>query len=98
MLLALALWNRLTLTPRMAKGADPARVRLRASIIAEVVLVVAILGVVGLWRFTPPPRAPAAGTDDFFSHLHAEKVMANVTVSPGCAGPIVVTVVLETPD
>jgi periplasmic copper chaperone A len=34
----------------------------------------------------------------FFTHIHTEKVMANVTVSPGCAGPVVITIQLETTD
>jgi hypothetical protein len=36
--------------------------------------------------------------ESFFTHLHTEKAMANVTVSPGRAGPIVITIQLETPD
>jgi copper transport protein len=38
----------------------------------------------------------AAGDDDFFTHLHTEKAMANVTVSPGRAGPVDITIQLET--
>ena len=39
-----------------------------------------------------------AATDDesFFTHLHTEKAMANVTVSPGRAGPVDITIQLET--
>lgn len=40
----------------------------------------------------------AAGDDDFFTHLHTEKAMANVTVSPGRAGPVDITIQLETMD
>jgi copper transport protein len=98
MLLAIALWNRLGLTPGVAQGAAPPRRSMQRSIVAELVLVVAILGVVGLWRFTPPPRALASGNDDFFTHLHTERAMANVTVSPGHAGPVAITIALETPD
>jgi copper(I)-binding protein len=36
--------------------------------------------------------------DDFFTHLHTEKAMANVTVSPGRSGPLAVTIQLETTD
>jgi copper transport protein len=97
MLLALALWNRLRLTPLVA-SAEQKRRWLQRSIAVELVLVVVILGVVGLWRFTPPPRALASAHDDFFTHLHSEKAMANVTISPGHAGPIAITVQLETPD
>jgi copper(I)-binding protein len=43
--------------------------------------------------------APVAEQDeDFFTHLHAERAMANVTVSPGRAGPVVITIQLETAD
>jgi copper transport protein len=96
-LLALALWNRLRLTPLVASAVQKRR-WLQRSIAVELVLVVVILGIVGLWRFTPPPRALASADDDFFTHLHTEKAMANVTISPGHAGPIAVTVQLETAD
>jgi copper transport protein len=38
----------------------------------------------------------AAGDDNFFTHLHTEKAMANVTVSPGRAGPVEIAIQLET--
>lgn len=96
-LLLLALWNRLWLTPRIGNGGCARRL-MRRSIFAELVLVVAILGVVGLWRFTPPPRALVVANDDFFTHVHAERAMADVTLSPGHAGPISITIQLRTPD
>ena len=40
----------------------------------------------------------AAGDDDFFTHLHTEKAMANVTVSPGRVGPVDIAIQLETVD
>ena len=44
--------------------------------------------------------APARRGDDesFFTHLHAEKAMANVTVSPGRAGPVEIAIQLENAD
>lgn len=41
-----------------------------------------------------------AGSDDesFFTHLHTEKAMANVTTLPGRAGPVDITIQLETAD
>ncbi|MEK9282781.1 hypothetical protein MTR72_24650 [Bradyrhizobium sp. ISRA442] len=44
--------------------------------------------------------AAAAGVDDesFFTHLHTERAMANVTVTPGRAGPVEIAVQLETVD
>ena len=37
-------------------------------------------------------------TKAFFTHLHAEKAMANVTVSPGRAGPVEIEIQLENAD
>jgi copper(I)-binding protein len=34
--------------------------------------------------------------ESFFTHIHTEKAMANVTVSPDRAGPVVITIQLET--
>jgi copper transport protein len=98
LLLAIALWNRLRLTPTFAQAVDPPRRQLRGLIAVELVLVVVILGIVGLWRFTPPPRTLTSAGDEFFTHLHTEAAMANVTVTPGHAGPVVITVQLQTPD
>jgi copper(I)-binding protein len=44
--------------------------------------------------------APVGPGDDesFFTHLHAEKAMANVTVSPGRAGPVEIAIQLENAD
>jgi copper transport protein len=56
-----------------------------------------ILAVVALWRFTPPPRA-LAERESFFTHLHTEKAMANVTIAPARVGPVDITIELETTD
>ena len=40
----------------------------------------------------------AAADDSFFTHLHTEKAMANVTVSPARAGPVEIAIQLETMD
>ena len=40
----------------------------------------------------------ASDDDSFFTHLHTEKVMANVTVSPGRSGPVDIVIQLETSD
>jgi copper transport protein len=41
--------------------------------------------------------SPAAAADDsFFTHLHTDKAMANVTVSPARKGPVEITIQLET--
>jgi copper transport protein len=98
LLLLLALWNRSVLTPGVLVGQALSQRRMRTSIAVEVVLIVAVLGVVGLWRFTPPPRLLAASVDNFFLHVHTERAMANVTISPGSAGPVEIDVQLETPS
>jgi copper transport protein len=97
-LLGIAVWNRLGLTPRIAEGLEAPRRAMQKSIVCELILVAGILGVVGLWRFTPPPRLLVATADHVFVHLHTDKAMANVTLSPGNAGPIAIDVQLETPD
>jgi hypothetical protein len=40
----------------------------------------------------------APDDDTFFTHLHTEKAMANVTVSPGRSGPVDIEIQLETVD
>ena len=38
----------------------------------------------------------AVSDDNFFTHLHTERAMANVTVSPARVGPVELTIQLET--
>jgi len=88
-LLGLAALNRLRLTPALDTPGSTGSMWLVRSIGAEVILSVAILGVVGLWRLTPPPRALAAAAEAAASasvHLHSGRTMARVTLSPGWAG------------
>ena len=40
----------------------------------------------------------AVPDDSFFTHLHTEKAMANVTVSPARVGPVELNIQLETVD
>jgi copper(I)-binding protein len=44
--------------------------------------------------------APVIATDEksFFTHLHAERAMANVTISPDRAGPVEIAIQLENAD
>jgi copper transport protein len=94
-LLALAAFNRLHLTPRVRAGNVEALRPLRASIAAEITIVVVIFGLVSLWRFTPPPRDMSAvrvlSTGIQF-HAHGTRGMANLIVSPARAGPVKVSV------
>jgi copper transport protein len=43
-------------------------------------------------------QVSAKEDDNFFTHIHTDKAMANVTVSPGRAGPVDITIQLETMD
>jgi copper transport protein len=83
-LLALAGLNRFRLTPALARDGTATR-PLGRSILLECVLALAILAVVAGWRFTPPPRtlipdAPLA------VHIHTDKAMFQVLISPGRVG------------
>jgi copper transport protein len=52
-----------------------------------------------LWLVLAVAMPVAAGEDgNFFTHLHTDKAMANVTVSPAHAGPVDITIQLETVD
>ena len=79
-LLALAAANRYVLVPRFqarrSRGAAAAR-----SIAAELASSLAILALVALWRFTPPPRALAAA-EPIEVHLHGERAMAHLSFTP----------------
>jgi copper transport protein len=90
-LLVLAALNRYVVVPRLAiAGAR----RLVTIIAAEFALAVIILGLVGLWRFTPPPVALAAAASTFI-HFHGERAIGEVTLRPerdrGAAMRIAVT-------
>jgi copper transport protein len=77
-LLALAAFNRYTLVPRLAISGPR---RLMMVIAAEFALAVLILGLVGLWRFMPPPRALAAAETTYI-HFHSDRAMAQIDLKP----------------
>lgn len=97
LLLLLAALNRYRFTDRAEHGEGTARQWLRRAIAAELLLVVLIVGVSGLWRFTVPPRLSAT-EESFFTHLHAEKAMADITIRPAHPGSNTVAVSLQTSD
>jgi copper transport protein len=75
------------LTPRMIAGEVRASRRLVASIMAEFLIVVVILGLVASWRFTPPPRSTLAAVEQpIFVHIHADKAMADLNIEPARGG------------
>lgn len=88
-LLGLAAFNRWGLTGSVLADASAARGHLVRSIGLELTLVLAIFGVVALWRFTPPPRALLeAEAAPVSVTLQSDQGMAQVTVTPGHAGPV----------
>ena len=80
-LLALAAANRYRFVPRYQRLGGAGARPLAASIAAEFAIALVILGVVALWRFTPPPRALAAAESIAF-HIHDPKAMINAALAP----------------
>ena len=79
LLLGLAAANRFWLVPRLADPGAAAGRRFAASLALELALALAILGLVALWRFTPPPRA-LADAAPISIHIHGEKAMAEIEI------------------
>lgn len=99
LLFAFALLNRVSLTAPALRGEQRAAGLLARSIAVETVLVVAIFAVVAVWRFTPPPRAiDAARNEPAAVHIHTAEAMADITVTPGHAGPVSASIVVMTGD
>jgi len=84
LLLGLAALNRFRLTPALARDGK-ATAPLVRSIVLECVLAAGILAVVAGWRFTPPPRSILPETP-LAIHIHTDKAMFQVLVSPGMVG------------
>ncbi|MER9580870.1 CopD family protein [Mesorhizobium sp. M0276] len=94
-LLLLAALNRFYLTAPAVAGDASATRRLRRSVGAEIVLATAIIAVLGLWRFTPLPRAIAANPGLFeVQEVRARKesVSAALSIHPPIVGPVRVEV------
>ena len=90
-LLLLAALNRLYLTAPAVAGDVRATQRLTRSVGAEIAIATAVIAVLGLWRFTPPPRAIAANPALFeVQQVRAEKdgVSAALSIHPPIAGPV----------
>ena len=98
-LLALAGINRWRLTkPALAEQTAAQRWLVR-SIIVETLLMVAILGVVAGFRFTPPPRVLAIeAAEPAAIHIHTSEAMADLAISPGHAGSTSASIVIMTGD
>lgn len=85
---------------RPAEHREPSAVRrLTLSVAAETAIVILIFGVVAAWRFTPPPRALAlAAAQPTVVHIHTDKAMANVQLSPRGAGQVEASIDLSSGD
>ena len=86
LLLMLAAANRYRFVPRFHAGGTAAARPLRLSIGMELAIAVAILALVALWRFTPPPRSLAAA-NTVSIHLHGDKAMAQIEIVRDCSRP-----------
>ncbi len=99
LLFGLACLNRWRLTPALlGPGRSETRPMLR-SIRAELVLAVLVLATVAIWRFTPPPRMLASlAAEPAQVHVHGEKAMAELVVTPGRAGTVSAAMTIMTGD
>jgi copper transport protein len=92
---ALAAWNRYRLTVPAEAGDARATRKLTRAIGAEVVLASVVIAVLGLWRFTPPPRAMAA--DSAITEIQSvvaenEGLRARLSIQPPVVGPVRVAI------
>lgn len=98
-LVALAAVNRWRWTRASLAGAAGAPRSLRHAIVAELIIGAFILGVVALWRFTPPPRSLAlASAEPALAHLQTRTAQADVTLSPGRVGTADLSILVMTGD
>jgi copper transport protein len=86
LLLGLGALNRYRLVPRFERTGAAAARPLAASIAAELALALAILVLVALWRFTPPPRTLAPDAP-IALHLHGDKAMAEIEIERKAGEP-----------
>ncbi|MEO8883193.1 MAG: copper resistance protein CopC [Devosia sp.] len=99
LLLLLGALNRWRLSGAAEGNGPGAKRHLATTIAIETLLVVAVFAVVALWRFTPPPRALLeAAKQPAFVHIHTDKGMAELTITPGHAGPVDASIYVATAD
>lgn len=87
-LLALAARNRLVLTPALERGIPDAAPRLARAIRIEILAGLVILALASGFRLTPPPRALVMPAEPLFAHIHTRRLMVDVALTPGRAGPV----------
>jgi copper transport protein len=91
LLFALAWFNRFRLTRKVERGEHGAARTMARTILAETLMIVLVLGIVALWRFTPPPRSEAAAIAQRATaslHLHSPQAMVNLAITPARPGPV----------
>jgi copper transport protein len=98
LLIGLALRNRFVEAPALAAGAAGAAPRIARAIRAEIILGLAILALASGFRLAPPPRALIAPAEPLYAHIHGERAMADIRLTPGRAGPVEVTLGFQTVD
>ncbi|WP_374833696.1 copper resistance CopC/CopD family protein [Paenochrobactrum pullorum] len=99
LLFLLAAYNRWKLTDPVMHGDVRANHKLARAIIIETLLVFVIFGIASGWRFTPPPRSIAiAEAQPAEIHIHTNKAMADVKITPGRSGPVSVSAILMDGD
>jgi copper transport protein len=79
--IALGAANRYVFVPRYVQGDTTASRPLTRTMTVELCIVAVILALVATWRFTPPPRALAA-SEPVEVHLHGERAMAQLSMTP----------------
>ena len=101
LLLALGAYNRYRLTAAALNGDANATRSMRRIIYVECMLAAAVLAIVALWRFTPPPRASvaAAPPSGIVAHIHTDAASAEFDVQPAREGQAkTLTLRLRGPD
>lgn len=95
-LFAIASWNRWMLTGPAAAGDVRALSHMRRSIVAEVVIILAVLALVSIWRFTPPPRAyVVAAWSPVSMQLVNGRLQAIVAFAPARVGSVNFEIFIE---
>lgn len=97
-LFVLAAINRLRLTARARLFKPNGMKAMAGSITAEIALVFVVLGLVALWRYTPPPRSVfAVANTTIEARLANDRAAAEVRVAPGRVGPVSLTATVTDP-
>jgi copper resistance protein D len=109
-MVAIAAFNRLCLTPHLVPDASPAYVQrtlrqLRRNALIETTAGAMVIGIVAVLGILPPAShahhhgaSGAIPADASFQHIHTEQGMADVTIEPGHVGVAGVTIHLWDAD